>query len=154
MADKVLEELLVSSEVQTARDRLEDYQAAEAAAENNPGGEQELSDLRAAMVDMPGTVQMLLVAIDRAGASIGEPQYDDESLAGIGKTALEVIIVILVALPGSIRSVNYAWYTAAAAAVLITVDVPHPSNPTPRDVGSCSPSAGSALPSSSCSWRT
>jgi hypothetical protein len=79
MPDKVLEELLVSSEVQTARDRLEDYEAAEAAAESNPGGEQELSDLRAAMVDMPGAVRMLLVAIDRAGQSSGEPQYDDGS---------------------------------------------------------------------------
>jgi len=87
MADKALEELLVSSEVQTARDRLEDYEAAEAAAENNPDGEQELADLRAAMVDMPGTVQMLLVAIDRAGESTGEPQYDDGSAAGFGRSA-------------------------------------------------------------------
>jgi hypothetical protein len=77
MAAKALEELLVSSEVQTARDRLEDYEAAESAAESNPEGEQELSDLRAAMVDMPSAVRMLLVAIDRAGASVGEPQYDD-----------------------------------------------------------------------------
>ncbi len=67
MADNVLEELLVSSEVQTARDRLEDYEMAEAAAANNPDGEQELADLRAAMVDMPGAVRMLLTAIDRAG---------------------------------------------------------------------------------------
>ena len=84
MPDKVLEELLVSSEVQTARDRLEDYEAAEAAAESNPGGEQELSDLRAAMVDMPGAVRMLLVAIDRAGESSGEPQYDDGSPGRFG----------------------------------------------------------------------
>jgi hypothetical protein len=82
MTDKALEELLVSSEVQTARDRLEDYDAAEASAENNPDGEQELADLRAAMVDMPGAVRMLLLAIDRAGESIGEPQYDEGSLAG------------------------------------------------------------------------
>ena len=67
MADSALEELLVSSEVQTARDRLEDYEAAEAAAANNPDGQQELADLRQAMVDMPGAVRMLLVAIDRAG---------------------------------------------------------------------------------------
>jgi hypothetical protein len=87
MPDKVLEELLVSSEVQTARDRLEDYEAAEAAAENNPAGEQELSDLRAAMVDMPGAVRMLLAAIDRAGNSAGEPQYDEGSAAGFGPSA-------------------------------------------------------------------
>jgi hypothetical protein len=76
MTDTVLEELLVSSEVQTARDRLEDYEAAEAAASNNPEGEQELADLRDALVDMPGAVRMLLVAIDRAGEGAGEPQYD------------------------------------------------------------------------------
>jgi hypothetical protein len=79
MAHNVLEELLVSSEVQTARDRLEDYEAAEAAAANNPDGEEELSALRGAMVDMPGAVRMLLGAIDRAGESTGEPQYDDLS---------------------------------------------------------------------------
>jgi hypothetical protein len=82
MPDKALEELLVSSEVQTARDRLEDYETADAAAELNPHGEQELADLRAAMVDMPGAVQMLLAAIDRAGESAGEPQYDEGSAAG------------------------------------------------------------------------
>ncbi len=87
MADKVLEELLVSSEVQTARDRLEDYEAAEAAAELNPAGEQELADLRAAMVDMPGAVRMLLTAIDRAGVSSGEPQYDEGDAAGFGPPA-------------------------------------------------------------------
>ena len=87
MADKVLEELLVSSEVQTARDRLELYEAANAAAENYPEGEQELADLRAAMVDMPDAVRMLLIAIDRAGQSIGEPQYDDGSSPGLGPYA-------------------------------------------------------------------
>jgi hypothetical protein len=34
------------------------------------------------MVDMPGAVRMLLLAVDRAGESIGEPQYDPGSLAG------------------------------------------------------------------------
>jgi hypothetical protein len=81
MADKALEELLVSSEVQTARDRMEDYHAAEAAVESNPQGEQELEDLRQVLVDMPGAVQMLLEAIDRAGASAGEPQYDPSDTA-------------------------------------------------------------------------
>jgi len=78
MADGVLEELLVSSEVQTARDRLEDYEAAETAASGNPDGEQELTDLRQALIEMPGAVRMLLVAIDRAGQGIGEPQYDGD----------------------------------------------------------------------------
>jgi hypothetical protein len=82
MADKVLEELLVSSEVQTARDRLEDYDAAEVAAEANPHGEQELEELREALFDMPRAVRMLLEAIDRAGAEAGEPQYDPGDTAG------------------------------------------------------------------------
>lgn len=82
MAHNVLEELLVSSEVQTARDRMEDYQAAETAADANPDGEQELADLREVLVDMPGAVRMLLEAIDRAGASAGEPQYDPGDSAG------------------------------------------------------------------------
>ena len=82
MANNALEELLVSSEVQTARDRMEDFDAAEVAAEANPRGEQELDDLRQALIDMPGAVRMLLEAIDRAGASAGEPQYDPGDRAG------------------------------------------------------------------------
>lgn len=85
MAAKELEELLVSSEVQTARDRLEDYDAAELAADASPHGEQELEDLRAALVDMPQAVRMLLEAIDRAGASAGEPQYDPGDSAGLSR---------------------------------------------------------------------
>jgi hypothetical protein len=76
MADKALEELLVSSEVQTARIRMEDYDAAETAAEANPQGDQELSSLREALTEMPGAVRMLIEALDRAGAAAGEPQYD------------------------------------------------------------------------------
>lgn len=76
MPSRELEELLVSSEVQAARDRLEDYDAAETAADANPSGEQELDDLRHALVDMPGAVRMLLEAIDRAAEGVGEPQYD------------------------------------------------------------------------------
>jgi hypothetical protein len=82
MTDNALEELLVSAEVQTARDRMEDYQAAEAAAGANPQGAQELEDLRQALVEMPGAVRMLLEAIDRAGISAGEPQYDPGDTAG------------------------------------------------------------------------
>jgi hypothetical protein len=82
MAHNELEELLVSSEVQTARDRMEDYQAAEAAAEANPHGEQELEDLRQALLDMPGAVRMLIEAIDRAGTEAGEPQFDPGDIAG------------------------------------------------------------------------
>ncbi|MGH3304662.1 MAG: hypothetical protein ACRDOK_23900 [Streptosporangiaceae bacterium] len=73
----------MSAEVQTARDRLEDYQAAEDAADANPHGEQELADLREAVIEMPGAVRMLLEAIDRAGAQAGEPQYDPGDSAGV-----------------------------------------------------------------------
>jgi len=83
MPSTELEELLVSSEVQTARDRLEDFDTAEAAADANPRGDQELEDLRAALVDMPGAVRMLLEAIDRAANSAGEPQYDPGDRAGL-----------------------------------------------------------------------
>jgi hypothetical protein len=75
MASPALEELLVSSEVQTARDRLDDFDNAEARADQNQG-EEELAELRDALVEMPGAVRMLLQAIDRAGESAGEPQYD------------------------------------------------------------------------------
>ena len=45
------------------------------------------------------------------------------------KYALEVIIVVLAGLAASIRAVNYALYCAAVAgAVLIAMDLPHPSN--------------------------
>ena len=85
MAHNVLEELLVSSEVQEARDRLEDYDAAEDAADANPRGAQELNDLRQALIEMPGAVRMLLEAIDRAGAGAGEPQYDPGDRAGFSR---------------------------------------------------------------------
>ena len=50
-------------------------------------------------------------------------------LAVDNRTALEVIVVVLVALAASIHGVNYAWYTAAlGGAVLIAADVPHPSD--------------------------
>jgi hypothetical protein len=81
MADRALEELLVSSEVQTARDRLEDYDAAETAAQASSRGEQELENLRQALVEMPNAVRMLIEAIDRAGIAAGEPQLDPGSTA-------------------------------------------------------------------------
>jgi hypothetical protein len=83
MADKALEELLISSEVQTARTRLEDYTAAEVAAEANPTGDRELGDLRQALGEMPGAVRMLIEALDRAGAAAGDPQHDPGDSAAI-----------------------------------------------------------------------
>jgi hypothetical protein len=76
MADPALEELLTSTEVQTARIRLQDYDEAEAAANRNPDGVQELAALRDALVEMPNAVRTLMAAIDRAGQTAGEPQYD------------------------------------------------------------------------------
>ena len=50
-------------------------------------------------------------------------------LAVDSKTALEAVIIVLAALAGSIRLVNYAFYCAAVAgAALIAMDLPHPSN--------------------------
>jgi hypothetical protein len=59
MADPALEELLTSTEVQTARIRLQDYDEAEAAANRNPDGVQELAALRDALVEMPNAVRTL-----------------------------------------------------------------------------------------------
>jgi hypothetical protein len=89
MAGKALEELLISAEVQTARTRLEDFDAAEAAAEANPEGDQELRDLRQALTEMPGAVRMLIAALDRAGAASEEPQLDpgDSASTAGSKTA-------------------------------------------------------------------
>jgi hypothetical protein len=45
------------------------------------------------------------------------------------KAALEAVIAVLGAAAGAIRGVSYAWYCAAVAgAVLIGLDLPHPSN--------------------------
>lgn len=45
------------------------------------------------------------------------------------KLVLEVVIVVILAFGDAIRGVNYALYTTAiAAAVLIAIDLPHPSN--------------------------
>jgi len=85
----------------------------------------------AAIVAMkPDLQQSAFIAAQRlAGAIIGAAVAGLFLVAVDNKTALEVIIVVLFALAGSIRTVNYAWYTAAvAAAVLIAVDVPNPSN--------------------------
>jgi len=85
----------------------------------------------AAIIAMkPDLQQSALIATQRlAGAIIGAAVAALFLVAVDNLTALKVIIVILFALAGSIRTVNYAWYTAAvAAAVLVAIDVPHPSN--------------------------
>ena len=80
----------------------------------------------------PSLQQSALVAERRiAGTVVGAAVAALVLLAVDNRTALEVIIVVLVALAASIHTVNYAWYTAAmAAAILIAADIPHPSNLT------------------------
>ena len=85
----------------------------------------------AAIIAMkPSLQQSALVAERRiAGTVLGAAGAALVLLAVDNRTALEVIIVFLFALAGSIHAVNYAWYTAAmAGAILIAMDVPQPSN--------------------------
>ena len=78
----------------------------------------------------PDLQQSTFIAVQRvAGTILGAAVAAVVLLAVDNRTALEVIIVVLFAVAASIRFVNYAWYTAAmAAALLIAMDVPHPSN--------------------------
>jgi hypothetical protein len=85
----------------------------------------------AAIIAMkPDLQQSTFVAEQRvAGTIIGAAVAALVLLAVGNKTALEVVIVVLFALAGSIRTVSYTWYTAAVAgAVLIAMDVPHPTD--------------------------
>src|SRR5450755_4091046 len=74
--------------------------------------------------------QSALVAEQRLiGAIIGAALAALFLLTVKAKHALEVIIVVLAAIGGSIRGVNYALYTTAiAGCVLIAIDLPHPTN--------------------------
>ena len=85
----------------------------------------------AAIIAMkPSLAQSSFIAEQRvAGTILGAAVAALVLLAVDNRTALEVIIVVLFALAGSIRFVNYAWYSAAmAGAILIAMDVPQPSN--------------------------
>ena len=74
--------------------------------------------------------QSTLVAAQRlAGAIIGAVVAALFLLTVDNKIVLEVVIVILGTLAGSIRAVNYAFYCAAlAGCVLIADDLPHPTD--------------------------
>ena len=74
--------------------------------------------------------QSTLAALQRlAGAIIGAAVAALFLLTVDNKIALEVVLVILGTLAGSIRAVNYALYCAAlAACVLIADDLPHPTD--------------------------
>jgi len=78
----------------------------------------------------PSLEQSTLAAEQRlAGTIIGAVVAAVFLLAVDTKTALEAVIAVLGALAGAIRGVSYAWYCAAVAgAVLIGLDLPHPSN--------------------------
>jgi fusaric acid resistance family protein len=85
----------------------------------------------AAIVAMkPSLQQSALVAEQRvAGTIVGAAVAVAVLLPVDNITALEVIVVVLLALGAAIRTMSYTFYTAAAAAaVLIAADVPDPSN--------------------------
>jgi Fusaric acid resistance protein-like len=78
----------------------------------------------------PNLEESAFVAEQRlAGAIVGAGVASLFLLTVDGKHALEAIIVLLAALGGALRTVNYALYTAAIAAlVLIAANLPNPSN--------------------------
>jgi hypothetical protein len=78
----------------------------------------------------PSLQQSTLAAEQRlAGTIIGATVAAVFLLTVHNKIALALVIIILGALAGAIRTVNYTWYCAAVAgAVLIGLDVPHPSS--------------------------
>ncbi len=85
----------------------------------------------AAIVAMkPSLQQSALIAEQRVAGTIVGAVVAALVLIPVGNiTALEVIVVVLLALAASIRTMSYTFYTAAvAAAVLIAADVPDPSN--------------------------
>jgi hypothetical protein len=89
----------------------------------------------AAIIAMKGSLnQSTLFAMQRlAGAIIGAVVAALFLLTVDSKIVLEVVLVVLGTLAGSIRGVNYAFYCAAMAGmVLIADDLPHPHRPRQR----------------------
>ncbi len=85
----------------------------------------------ATLVAMKPSLQQSALAAEQrlAGAILGAVVAALFLLTVDSKTGLEVVIVVLGALAGSIRAVNYALYCAVVAGVvLIAMDLPHPSN--------------------------
>jgi hypothetical protein len=85
----------------------------------------------AAVVAMqPSLQQSAGAGIERvAGTIIGAVVAALFLLAVDSKPVLAVVIAILGGLAGALRTASYTWYTAAVAgAVLIALDLPHPSN--------------------------
>ena len=84
----------------------------------------------AAIIAMkPSLQQSALTAEQRvAGTIVGAAVAVLVLLAIDNITALEVIVVVLLALAAAIRTMCYTFYTEAVAAVVIAADVPDPTN--------------------------
>jgi len=85
----------------------------------------------ATLVAMKASLDQSALAAEQrlAGATIGAVVASIFLLTVDGKHALEAIIVLLAALGGAIRTVNYALYASTiAACVLIADDLAHPTN--------------------------
>ncbi len=85
----------------------------------------------AAIITMKPSLQQSALAAEQrvAGTIVGAAVAVLVLLPVDNITALEVIVVVLLALGAAIRTMSYTFYTAAiAAAVLIAADVPDPSN--------------------------
>ena len=85
----------------------------------------------ATIIASKASVEPSLLAAEQrvAGAILGAAVAWLLLLTIDGRLALEMVLVVLSAVANSIRNVNYALYTAAAAAtVLIATDLPHPSS--------------------------
>jgi len=78
----------------------------------------------------PSIDQSRLVGLQRViGAAVGAVVAIPILLTVHNRDALEVTIILLVAIGFAIHGVNYAYYTAAiASAALIAADLPHPTN--------------------------
>lgn len=78
----------------------------------------------------PDLAQSKLVAVQRLlGAAVGAVVAIPVLIAVDNEDALKAIIIVLAALAASLHGVNYLYYCAAvAAALLIAVDVPNPTN--------------------------
>ena len=78
----------------------------------------------------PSLQESALVAEQRlAGAIIGALVAAVVLLTIDNKHVLEAVFLVLITLAAALRTVNYAFYTAAvAASVLIAIDIPHPTD--------------------------
>ena len=85
----------------------------------------------AALIAMKSSLQQSTLAAEQrlSGAVLGAAVAALFLLTVHDKHALEAVIVVLAAVAVSIRTVNYAFYCAAiAGAVLIGIDLPHPTD--------------------------